>query len=319
MINKMNLPSRGKCRYLWTIGNYSGIASNYESVPIYRKLFISGIRKLDLDAIYLTSLIHLNRQEEILKAKKIISNLAEIELLPKYLELNKFVIDSKLIQPQGQMTKAYEALIALKEKCISIESFWRDVCANKTISIIGNAPITSHLGNLIDQSDIVLRFNNFQIKNFELFVGRKTSAWCRICDIRPPFDQEHLFNQIKTNIFTDNPLNIPVGMKFIDEILNENKNFYFIPQEIVTDLAKQLNAIPSSGIRLLISLSKLRTQYNIRTNIFGFSFSSKKFNHKIFDHYFETKPESKERAHNITSEVMLLRNTYPELTARQDQ
>ena len=49
------LPSRGRCRYLWTLDDYQGIAENFESNTPYRKLFVTGARKLDLESIYLES------------------------------------------------------------------------------------------------------------------------------------------------------------------------------------------------------------------------------------------------------------------------
>ena len=63
----LQLPSRGRCRYLWTLDDYQGIAENFESNTPYRKLFVTGARKLDLESIYLTALLHLNRQEEVLR------------------------------------------------------------------------------------------------------------------------------------------------------------------------------------------------------------------------------------------------------------
>lgn len=51
----------------------------------------------------------------------------------------------------------------------------------KEILLIGNGPscLNHHYGELIDSHDIVVRFNNFEIKSFEKFVGTKTNYWVK--------------------------------------------------------------------------------------------------------------------------------------------
>lgn len=306
----IQVPSRNKCRYLWTLGDYNSIVKNYESNNLYRHLFIKGIRKLDLESIYLTALLHLRREDDIEKAKKSIIDLKTSGLLPYRLELNKFAIENLHIKPTNEMSMAYDAINQLS-KTQEIKNFWEEHCSNKRIAIVGNGIIDTKEGKHIDNSDYVIRFNKFKTSGFEDFVGRKTSAWCRICDIRPERESLDIYNSIKTNILTDNPLNTAVGPKFLEDILKEDNTFYYIPQDLVVKLSNKLGAIPSSGARLLISLSKYRKNLNITAKVFGFSFQSKNYNKNRFDHYFENKPESKERAHNIKNEVDLLKLYFP--------
>ena len=78
----------------------------------------------------------------------------------------------------------------------------------------------------------------------------------------------------------------------------------------VVELANTLQAIPSSGARVLVSLSQNRYQLNIDCSIFGFSFLDSNYNKNLFEHYFESKTQKKERTHSITNEVSLLRNLF---------
>lgn len=304
----LDLPSRGKCRYLWTLEDYAAIAHNYESNNIYRHIFIKGPRRLDLEAIYCTALLHLGREEELSRYKSTIETLKDSALLSNYLELNKFSIDHLGISPNDEMSKAYDA-IQIVSSLPSIDMFWKTYCSNKRISIVGNAPFRQNLGNVIDNCDYVLRFNKFQTNNYELLVGSKTDVWCRICDIQNDH-QSHIKNNITLNILTDNPLNVPTGPHFLRYILQTDKKFFLIPQKLVLELSTILNAIPSSGARVLVSLSQCKDKFNIQPSIFGFSFCHEGFSANRFDHYFEQKQETKERTHSISSEVTLLRKLY---------
>lgn len=51
----------------------------------------------------------------------------------------------------------------------------------KEILLIGNGPscLNHEYGELINSHDIVVRFNNFEIKSFEKFVGTKTNYWVK--------------------------------------------------------------------------------------------------------------------------------------------
>ena len=304
----LRVPSRSLCRLLWTQAEYLEITKNYESNWLFRKLCITGKRKLDLDSIYFTALIHLDKKDELFKHKEKIITLKESGLLPYRLELNRFAIEELRIKSNNEMSRAYDALHAV-QRCLNIDSFWETYCTNKSVAIVGNAPFSEKFGQIIDSADLVLRFNKFQTKNYEPLVGSKTDVWCRICDIQ--YDTSRVSKEnIKLNILTDNPLNVPVGPQFIIDILNNKKVFYIIPQKLVSSISKHLNAIPSSGARILVSLSEHKSRLNISPIIYGFSFTNNTFNNKRFDHYFEEKEESKERAHSITSEVNLLKTLY---------
>lgn len=304
-----SVPSRSRCRYLWTVGDYQGIAENFESNFLYRKLFVSGARKLDLESIYLTALLHLNREEEVLRFKDSILALRNAGQLAYRLELNKFSIDVLHLTPTREMSRAYEAMQAI-ERIQPIDVFWQKHCARQSVSVVGNGPVQTPHGSEIDASDIVIRFNTFLIAGYEASIGSKTDAWCHICDVRCDESIMPLYDGIPQVILTDNPLNIPVGEQFLHDVLDDKKSLYYIPQRLVTETASKLGSIPSSGARLLISLAENKEALRIHAKIYGFSFLSDHHNKNRFDHYYEEKQESKERAHNISNEVNLLRSLF---------
>ena len=160
------LPSRSKCRYLWTKCDYAGIVQNYESNAFYRKLCVSGIRKLDLDSIYLSALLQLHREEDVLRHRSVIEKLRESEMLAYRLELNRFAIESMHIAPTKTMAKAYDAIKAMP-RLLNIEEFWKDYHEVEKIAVVGNAPVSMLNGEEIDSADLVIRFNKFRIAGYE--------------------------------------------------------------------------------------------------------------------------------------------------------
>ena len=59
----------------------------------------------------------------------------------------------------------------------------REELCDKKITIVGNAPCALHTnyGTLIDNSDMVIRFNNYKTAGFEKAVGSKTTHWVINC------------------------------------------------------------------------------------------------------------------------------------------
>jgi len=53
-----------------------------------------------------------------------------------------------------------------------------------TVAVVGNAPFARQYGGLIDECDVVIRFNEFKIKGYEALVGSKTTIWCS-CSLGP--------------------------------------------------------------------------------------------------------------------------------------
>lgn len=300
-----NIPSLSKCKSLICKEDFHGVISNYNSLPIYRRLFMKKKKRLELQAIYLTALANLNKQETLVEEKESILEIYNERLIHNYLLLNSFAIEHLDILPTKQMIEAQQALLAFK-KIPPVEDLWESLPIGSTIAVIGNAPTTRDLGHEIDQCDYVLRFNNYKISGFEKHVGTRTDFWCATCSIEN-VTEEHS-NTIKI-IIPDNPLLFPVNSYFIQEIQNPHRSFYYLPQAQILSLFNQLKSPPSSGVRILVSLQNIAKKRKITIKPFGFAFLSDQKTLK-FDHYFESKSQKKERFHNINSEISLLQSIF---------
>mgnify|MGYP006290635419 CR=1 FL=1 len=49
----------------------------------------------------------------------------------------------------------------------------------KTVTVVGNGKslLDAPRGNLIDGSDVVVRFNNFRTEGYEIYTREKTTWW----------------------------------------------------------------------------------------------------------------------------------------------
>ena len=48
----------------------------------------------------------------------------------------------------------------------------------KSVAVVGNAVFKTELGAEIDEHEIVIRFNNYVIDEYEEYVGKKITWWC---------------------------------------------------------------------------------------------------------------------------------------------
>ena len=125
--------------------------------------------------IFISTLIENNKTGE---AKKILS-----EYIAKYgLEFISFYplvadLAFKLNQYDAEIKKCALVWNKLENNRTnhSLEKYLR----NKKIAIIGNSPnlLGKNKGPDIDKADVVVRFNNYSIQNFEKDYGRKTNIW----------------------------------------------------------------------------------------------------------------------------------------------
>ena len=218
-----------------------------------------------------------------------LKTLYKSDLLYKFLRLNDYVCSNELFPVTDAMRKSREAyhIITSRQKDFPASKLFEEN-AGAAIAVVGNAPIEEGNRNLrqkvnIDASDIVVRFNKFQINSYEEHIGTKCSWLAMICNnyTRAEFP----------TILTDNPLFDYVGSDFIEQVLKTQlRNVYFIPQQDVVELADQLQALPSSGVRLIYALHKHRASFKL----FGFSFFNEENNSDSFEHYFEKKKHSEQ-------------------------
>lgn len=229
-----------------------------------------------------------------------LKTLYKSDLLYKFLRLNDYVCSNELFPVTNAMRKSQEAyrIVTSRQRNFPASKLFEEN-AGTAIAVVGNAPIEEGNRNLrqkenIDSSDIVVRFNKFQINSFEEHIGSKCSWLAMICN-------NYTGAEFPT-ILTDNPLFDYVGSDFIEQVLKTQlHNVYFIPQQDVVELADQLQALPSSGVRLIYTLHKRRATFKL----FGFSFFNKENDSDNFEHYFEKKKHS-EQYHSARKEKAFL-------------
>ena len=77
----------------------------------------------------------------------------------------------------------------------------------KKIILIGNGQSVcdKRLGPIIDSFETVVRFNNFQIEDFEEFTGRKTTIWVRNDNLESVPDRNGKFKEV---LLSCNPVRV---------------------------------------------------------------------------------------------------------------
>ena len=106
------------------------------------------------------------------------------------------------------------------------------------IILVGNSPclLGKKLGNIIDNMDVVIRFNDWVTKGFENDVGKKTTHWASCCSVQTQlrkrvFDDKFIFlsviNTLGLSIVKRNELiRNRMGMDYRDFIHLDNDLFY---------------------------------------------------------------------------------------------
>jgi len=175
------------------------------------------------------------------------------------------------------------------------------------VIVVGNGPslIGSNLGEFIDSFDQVIRFNNFNILNFEKDVGTKTTLWATHgvdqkpvgCDPWP--DRMLLVPHRKT----------PYGAT---RMWSVSRPFYDLMRDRVKafsewDESKKPRLLCSTGV---ITVAWLIHEFSLRkVTVVGFDHFSKE---KLKEHhYWDNRAFAKPVEHDGDSERKLLELCYP--------
>lgn len=156
---------------------------------------------------------------------------------------------------------------------------------NKSIMVVGNSPIElgKNKGKLIDSFDIVIRFNNFELKGFEKDYGSKASIWA----ITPAFEnmkQKRFFDfDFVISADTSDYL-IPFKRGVILNMALSNTAFFRIATyEFMKET--QMRTL-SLGLTMLLYLLKHKDKIK-SLNICGFALDDQK---NGSNHYFQGDP-----------------------------
>ena len=176
----------------------------------------------------------------------------------------------------------------------------------KKIIIIGNSPkiLEYERGKEIDKFDKIVRFNTFEIKNFEKHTGTKTDIWfINGVSIRKKMKRMmEKLNEVKCDkIYAEtNTWDTKKRLLSFNPEMENIKNLEFMDVNIFKDTQKiynpkgGFNPHSSLGVRGIYLIAEKYPDYDIY--IYGFdNFSSKK------THYMDNKISDK-KIHNVDRE-----------------
>lgn len=181
---------------------------------------------------------------------------------------------------------------------------------SSALAIVGNGPteVGKGRGNIIDSSDLIIRFNNFANGGeFLEDYGSKTHIWVRggfYIDIH----RKNIPDLCGVIISGNNVLyrSLSVDDFLLDNYLS-NSNLSFIPPRIYYELISLLKAQPSSGVAMLYWIYKIKGHLH-RQWLYGFSLGEQKTNQS--EHYFvnSAKPRNGFFQHDWKAEGDLIKS-----------
>ena len=123
---------------------------------------------------------------------------------------------------------------------------------NGSLAVVGNAKFNKEYGEDIDKHDNIIRFNNFELNNYQKFVGFKTTIWCTngSKSITNKGNIDKIISSFTSDCF---------------ESSKPNKNIILIHSSKRYDAGLKR---PTTGFCLLNMLNTLK----IKTDIYGFDF-----------------------------------------------
>ena len=160
---------------------------------------------------------------------------------------------------------------------------FKDVFPPGKYAIVGNSPILleGNKGKAINDADYVIRFNNFQVKQFENSVGTKTDIWITGGGVEAPNELPAV--PIKTKILVLNQCKEfkDKQFKIIEKYTIKNLSSFIIfhNNNLLNKVSSFIQGVPTTGFLMLLLLA---TKYK-NINTYGFTFG--KHNNKY--HYYE--------------------------------
>jgi hypothetical protein len=134
---------------------------------------------------------------------------------------------------------------------------------NKEIIVIGNGSsvLQYKIGEIIDKFGNIIRFNDFQTKGYEKYIGSRTTIWARSNSLRTKNRNRKLFNEI---LVSSPEWNFESAKRLASMIKNavliskkdtlDLQNLLDLPGRIVKKGKKPIRGWPSSGLIVLYYL-----------------------------------------------------------------
>lgn len=140
-----------------------------------------------------------------------------------------------------------------------------------SVAVIGNSAnvLNEELGRYIDSYDVVCRMNNYQIEQYELFIGKKTDLYVTSLFNRPLKTTEELRRQSVKTVFVSRPMsakyayNVALGEMLKNYPKIKGMDPSFVSEAVFDELYDHLQIKnensgknPTSGLTFLYTLLK---------------------------------------------------------------
>lgn len=189
----------------------------------------------------------------------------------------------------------------------------KKILEGKTIAIVGNGPseMGKRKGAEIDNHDIVIRFNNYELKGFEQDYGSKTDIWC--CNLN--HDIKNRCEKYKMVVLPEE-----VSHKFISKVdilykaLENDAIIYNYGENELNGMNNVFFDQPTFGFRLIYGLSKILNSF-MNIDFYGFNFCKDQYDTHT-THYFKSNNPEYEKLHNLLEETDFLVNLISEMKTR---
>lgn len=254
--------------------------------------------------IYMSCLLERGKYKELNYELKKYQSTHNLCLMENFIALSHYAYNNGYINNRIAMANyVYENLQKNKFK-------FADIIKNKKIAVVGNSDceLNKNKGEEIDAHDIVIRFGNFNIKNYTKDYGSKTDIWVRNADSKlkdRPYENFKLI--FWAHDLVHYRLRIRQQLDSLYRDISCRKSVVIPDGENLFELRKT-SAIdtPTSGLIILWEIYKILGNFK-QVDIYGFSFLAKDY--KNTSHYFDKKCMIGVD-HNMRQEIDFLSELY---------
>ncbi|MCL2567058.1 MAG: glycosyltransferase family 29 protein [Alphaproteobacteria bacterium] len=235
---------------------------------------------------YILSLKVSGREQE---AKEFLNKFIEvygIEKVHNYLPFADFALQNgystELIQQSASIMHAIN-----KDNNSNII---KGILHDKSIAIVGNSRdiFDNKTGKEIDSHDVVIRFNNYQIKGYEEFTGTKTSIWAYNGDWETKDREIKDYDAVLIFIHNTYQLSDEKIHNIYKYLTESNTKIIFYPISFHNEVLKQIQHWTTTGTYLSYLLIKL----GFKPSLYGFQDPKKLFKPNYFEKNASNRPIS---------------------------
>ena len=255
--------------------------------------------------IYATCLLEKGEKDEALRVLKKVADIYGLDKIYRYMPLAQMMVELGCEEDDIVRSAIVFHHMEKNRKAGVLEK----LLENKRIAVVGNGPleIGKGLGKEIDEHDIVIRFNNFQLEGFEHDYGERTDIWVRNANIVT--NDRDILDKVKMIIWEPDYWNMHIqhdhlDILFRDICIDSTKLCYL--HGIRKRICEESNILsPTTGAQMLYYLQDHKKLFK-ELNYYGFSFLDKESD-ASYEHYYNESTLAQE-IHQPEVEMRFLRN-----------